>query len=175
MSEFLREVEEDLRGERLLSLWRRWRWVVLSFLVAVLVGVGGWEGFIQFRDSRQEQATATYRTALLESDDAFDAWQEEQDKKVEEEEKAKAEAETETESATDTEGDTEADAETEAEEEAPLTDAELRAELDLPDAFYDEESLTALVALAQTDNKSVGTRTLARPANGFSPLRVGTL
>ena len=202
MSEFLREVDEDLRSERLLSLWRRWRWLILSFVAALLIGVGGWEALTQFNASRQEQATATYRSALLVSDDAFEAWQEEREKEAEEAEKAKAaeaEAEAQAEQAeagteeTETVAEateeqevgqeveqeagqeagqesaetTEATAEEAESEEVPLTDAELRAELDLPDPFYDEDSLRELIALAQTDNKAVGTRTLARLQTAF--------
>lgn len=61
----LREIDEDLRRERYALLWKRYGWVIISLVVALVVGVAGYEGWrgyqqrISIRSGEQFAAAVT--------------------------------------------------------------------------------------------------------------------
>jgi hypothetical protein len=61
----LREIDEDLRRERYALLWKRYGWLVVMVLVALVLGVAGyeaWRGYeqrVHARSSEQFAAAAT--------------------------------------------------------------------------------------------------------------------
>jgi hypothetical protein len=42
MDEFIREVDEDYRRERILAIWRKYNGVIVAVAVLVIAGIGGW-------------------------------------------------------------------------------------------------------------------------------------
>src|SRR5262245_59175149 len=59
-----REIEEELRRERLLKLWDQYGVYVIGAVVAVVVGVGGWQYFQHQRVRANETASTKYVIAL---------------------------------------------------------------------------------------------------------------
>lgn len=64
MDEFIREVDEEYRRERLAKLWARYSGLVIALALVLVGGVGGWR-YWQHRESEQAQAAALrYEDAL---------------------------------------------------------------------------------------------------------------
>ena len=45
MSDIFQEVDEEVRRERLMQLWKRYGNFVIAAAVIVVLGVGGWRGY----------------------------------------------------------------------------------------------------------------------------------
>lgn len=65
---FLREVDEELRKERMDRLFKRWGWAIIAAILLFLGALGGW---IWWQD-RQRQQAASQGEALLETLDALE-------------------------------------------------------------------------------------------------------
>ena len=68
----LREIDEDLRRERYALLWKRYGWLVITVLVALVLGVAGyeaWRGYEQRVHARSSEQFAAAMT-LAEADPA---------------------------------------------------------------------------------------------------------
>lgn len=64
MSDFIREVDEEVRHDRFRDFWNR-RWVsILAGVVLILVGVGAWRGYMTWRQGQAEAAGARFSDAL---------------------------------------------------------------------------------------------------------------
>ena len=57
MSEFIREVDEEYRRERILAIWRRYSGVIVAIAILVIAGIGGWR-YWQHRQEQEAQAAA---------------------------------------------------------------------------------------------------------------------
>lgn len=60
MSEFIREVDEEYRQEKIRTLVSRYWTAVLGLAVLVLIGVGGWRGYVYYRQQQNEAAGVRY-------------------------------------------------------------------------------------------------------------------
>ena len=61
--EFVREVNEEMQRDRLLSLWRRYGVLVIALAVLAVVGTAGWVGWQAWRDHRLEADAARFNIA----------------------------------------------------------------------------------------------------------------
>ena len=58
MDEFIREVDEEYRRDRVLEIWRRFSGLIVVVLILVIAGVGGWR-YWQHVQQQQAEAAAT--------------------------------------------------------------------------------------------------------------------
>ncbi len=58
-----REVDEDLRQEKLEAFWKRWGSAIIAACVALVLGVAGWEVYAGWQQSEAEEASARYTAA----------------------------------------------------------------------------------------------------------------
>ena len=64
MSEFIREVDEELRQDRIRNLLNR-HWIsLLAAVVLILAGVGAWRGYLYWRQQQAETAGLHYFDAI---------------------------------------------------------------------------------------------------------------
>ncbi len=81
MTEFFREVDEDVRRDRVVRLWTKYRYVLIALAVLVVAGTGGWRLYGHYRNEAAQAASATFEAAAQLSRDgkstdaaaAFDA------------------------------------------------------------------------------------------------------
>ncbi len=64
MSDIFREVDEEVRQEKLLGLWKRYGLFVVAGVVLVIAGVGGWKAYESWRESERREAANLYAAAL---------------------------------------------------------------------------------------------------------------
>jgi hypothetical protein len=62
--ELFREVEEELRQERLTAIWKRFGPLVITALVAIVLGVAGWNGWVWWQERQLQSAAAAWDRAL---------------------------------------------------------------------------------------------------------------
>ncbi|MDP9195585.1 MAG: tetratricopeptide repeat protein [Pseudomonadota bacterium] len=67
MSELLREIEEEIRRERLLAVWKKYHTLIIGTVLAVVVGTAGVAGWHEWRDSRNSRATAELSALVLQA------------------------------------------------------------------------------------------------------------
>jgi hypothetical protein len=60
----LREIDEDLRRERYALLWSRYGWVIITLLVALVLGVAGYEGWRAYQQRVQIQSGERFAAAM---------------------------------------------------------------------------------------------------------------
>ncbi|MET0606079.1 MAG: tetratricopeptide repeat protein [Beijerinckiaceae bacterium] len=73
MSDIFREIDEDLRRERMGALWKKYgNWVVTAALL-IVAGTAGWRGWEYWRTREAEAAGARYEKALELARDSKDA------------------------------------------------------------------------------------------------------
>jgi hypothetical protein len=61
---FIREVDEDLRHDRVTRFWRSYGVYVVAAAVAVVAGTAGWSGWRYWDESRQERDALAFDRAL---------------------------------------------------------------------------------------------------------------
>ena len=61
---FIREVDEDLRHDRLTAFWRRYGTLVIAAAVAVVVATAGWSGWRYLDERRQQRDALAFARAL---------------------------------------------------------------------------------------------------------------
>lgn len=59
----LREIDEDLRRERYALLWKRYGWVVITLVVAVVLGVAGYEAWRGYQQRLYTQSGERFSAA----------------------------------------------------------------------------------------------------------------
>jgi hypothetical protein len=80
-NEFLREVDEDYRRDRILQIWKRYSGVIIALAVLVVAGVAGWRYWQNQQRVAAEAASVQFDDAnrlakdgkVAEADKAFDA------------------------------------------------------------------------------------------------------
>lgn len=68
MSDIFREVEEDVRRERLEKLWKQYGDFIIAGMAAVIVGVAGFKLWQHYEAQQQLKASAVYAQAMQLSD-----------------------------------------------------------------------------------------------------------
>jgi hypothetical protein len=58
VSDIFREVDEEVRRERLKKLWDRYQFLVIGGALLIVIGVGGWRGY-QWMEARKAAAAGT--------------------------------------------------------------------------------------------------------------------
>src|SRR5271155_1706433 len=64
MSEFFREVDEEVRRDRLIKLWKTYQNWVIGLIVLILVGTGAREVYTKFNTDAAEASGVRYEAAL---------------------------------------------------------------------------------------------------------------
>ena len=63
MTEFFREVDEEVRRDRALQIWTKYRYWLIALAILIITGTGGWRAYSHFRDQAAEAAGAKYEAA----------------------------------------------------------------------------------------------------------------
>jgi hypothetical protein len=63
-NEFIREVDEEYRRDRIAEMWRRYNGLIVGLAVLVIAAVGGWRYWQHLERTRAEAAAARYQDAL---------------------------------------------------------------------------------------------------------------
>jgi len=64
MTEFFREVDEDVRRDRIIGIWTRYRYVFIGLAVLVVAGTGAWRAYEYYRDQAAEAANTKFEAAV---------------------------------------------------------------------------------------------------------------
>jgi hypothetical protein len=73
MTEFFREVDEDVRRDRVLRYWTKYRYLLVALAVFVVAGTGGWRLYGHYRDEAARAASTNYEAAAQLSRDGKSA------------------------------------------------------------------------------------------------------
>jgi hypothetical protein len=63
MTEFFREVDEDVRRDRIIRLWTKYRYVFIGLAVLAVAGTGAWRAYGHYRDQAAESAGGQFEAA----------------------------------------------------------------------------------------------------------------
>ena len=63
MTEFFREVDEDVRRDRVLRYWTKYRYLLIAFAILVVAGTGAWRLYNYYRGEAAQAASAKYEAA----------------------------------------------------------------------------------------------------------------
>lgn len=61
---FFREVDEDLRSERLRGFWDRYGWIIISVAILVIAATAGWRGYEYWQSRQASQSGDAFLEAL---------------------------------------------------------------------------------------------------------------
>jgi len=64
MSDIFREVDDDIRQEKYHRLWKRFGGLIIGAAVLVVVGTGGYRGWLYWQETQSQQAGDTYFEAV---------------------------------------------------------------------------------------------------------------
>jgi hypothetical protein len=64
MGDFIREVDEEYRRDRIMAIWKRYSGVIVGVIVLVVAGVGGWRYWQHVERQRAEDAAVRYEEAV---------------------------------------------------------------------------------------------------------------
>jgi hypothetical protein len=67
MSDIVREIEEDIRRERMAKLWKRVRIPVIAIAALIILGVGGWRGFVGYQQAQSARVGDRFMAAVDQS------------------------------------------------------------------------------------------------------------
>jgi hypothetical protein len=62
--EFIREVDEEYRRDRIAQIWKRYNGVIVALAVLVVAGVGGWRYWQHLELTRSQETASRYEEAL---------------------------------------------------------------------------------------------------------------
>ena len=65
MSDIFREVDEEVRREKLQQLWERHSNLIVALALLVVLAVGGWRGYDWWESKKAAESGAAFETALL--------------------------------------------------------------------------------------------------------------
>lgn len=68
MSDIFSEIDEDLRRDRMKSLWKRHQWLILGLAAALVAAVGGWRGYTVWQASKADAEGDRYLAAIALAD-----------------------------------------------------------------------------------------------------------
>lgn len=63
MTDFFREVDEDVRRDRILRFWARYRYALIGLAVLIVAGTGAWRAYEHYRDEEAEVAGTKFEAA----------------------------------------------------------------------------------------------------------------
>jgi hypothetical protein len=63
-NEFIREVDEEYRRDRIAEIWKRYNGLIVGLAVLIVAAVGGWRYWQHLERNRAEAAAARYQEAL---------------------------------------------------------------------------------------------------------------
>ena len=63
MTEFFREVDEDVRRDRIIQLWTKYRYIFIGLAVLLVAGTGAWRAYEHYRDEAAESAGSKFEAA----------------------------------------------------------------------------------------------------------------
>ncbi len=69
MTDIFREVDEEIRRERLRRIWDRYGLLIVAAAVLIVVGVGGWRGYQWYEAKRAADAGTAFEAALQLAED----------------------------------------------------------------------------------------------------------
>ena len=64
MSDFFREVDEEVRRDRVLQLWTKYRFVLIAAAILLVAGTGAWRLYMQYREGTAQAAGAKFEAAM---------------------------------------------------------------------------------------------------------------
>ncbi|MGJ5046065.1 tetratricopeptide repeat protein [Bradyrhizobium oligotrophicum] len=64
MSDFIDEVDEEVRREQLKKLWDRYSILIIALAVLIIAGVGGWRGYQYLEGQKAAEAGSAFNKAL---------------------------------------------------------------------------------------------------------------
>ena len=64
MDEFMNEIAQDMRQERMKQLWRQYGMYVIAAVVAIVLFVAGRQGLVAYQETARNTAADAYHTAL---------------------------------------------------------------------------------------------------------------
>ena len=64
MDEFIREVDEEYRRQRIAEIWKRYNALIVGLAILLVAGVGGWRYWQHLERQRAEAASIRYETAV---------------------------------------------------------------------------------------------------------------
>ena len=63
MSDIIREVDEELRRERLANIWKKYRGLIVLAVFLIVAGTAGWRGYEYYSQKQAEAASERYASA----------------------------------------------------------------------------------------------------------------
>jgi hypothetical protein len=73
MTDFFREVDEEVRRDKAIEIWTKYRHVLIGLAVLIVAATGGWRLYTHYRDQAAEAAGAKYEAAAKLSRDGKSA------------------------------------------------------------------------------------------------------
>ncbi|HYD30216.1 MAG TPA: tetratricopeptide repeat protein [Azospirillaceae bacterium] len=70
MSDIFREIDEDLRRDRMERVWKRYGGILLAGAITIVAATGGWVAWDRWQTQRQSETTQRLVTALATEDTA---------------------------------------------------------------------------------------------------------
>lgn len=64
MSDIFREVDEDVRRDRILEIWKKYQWLIIAAAAAVILATGGWRAYQYWQTRKAESASRHYERAI---------------------------------------------------------------------------------------------------------------
>jgi len=64
MADFFREVDEEVRRDRIIRLWTKYRFFLITAAVLLVAGTGAWRLFAQYREGTAEAAGTKFEAAM---------------------------------------------------------------------------------------------------------------
>ena len=64
MTDIFREVDEEVRRERLMKLWQRYQYLIIAVVVLIVGGVGGWRFYEWYETRRAAEIGTRFENAI---------------------------------------------------------------------------------------------------------------
>jgi hypothetical protein len=64
MGDFIREVDEEYRRDRIMQIWKRYSGVIVALAILLVAAVGGWRYWQHLERQRAEEAAVRYEEAV---------------------------------------------------------------------------------------------------------------
>lgn len=63
MSDIFREIDEEVRRDQLLATWKKYRYLIIAVVAAVILGVGGYQAWQSYEQGQRAAAAESYALA----------------------------------------------------------------------------------------------------------------